>query len=117
MCPWETILDKAEETKADIIGLSGLITPSLDEMVTVAKQMEKRGMKIPILIGGATTSRMHTAVKISPQYSGTVVYVLDASRSVPVAQSLLDPKNQIEFCEDIKETYAELREDPLCHWE
>merc|ERR1719181_816941 len=111
MCPWETILDKAEEVKADIIGLSGLITPSLDEMVTVAKMMEKRGMKVPLLIGGATTSRMHTAVKICPQYSGTVMYVLDASRSVPVAQSLLDPKSNVEFCEDIKETYAELREE------
>ena len=111
MVPWETILDKAEEVKADIIGLSGLITPSLDEMVTVAKMMEKRGMKVPLLIGGATTSRMHTAVKIGPQYSGTVVYVLDASRSVPVAQSLLDPKSSADFCEDVKETYAELREE------
>ena len=70
MTPWEKILDAAEAEKADIIGLSGLITPSLDEMVTVAKKMEERGMKIPLLIGGATTSKMHTAVKIAPVYSG-----------------------------------------------
>ncbi|KAL4434809.1 hypothetical protein ABPG77_005336 [Micractinium sp. CCAP 211/92] len=111
MCPWEKILDAAEEHKADIIGLSGLITPSLDEMVTVAKRMEERGMKLPLLIGGATTSKMHTAVKIAPQYSGPVVYVLDASRSVPVAQSLLDAKQRDEFVEDIREQYAEMREE------
>lgn len=70
MTPWETILDRAQEEKADIIGLSGLITPSLDEMVTVAKKMEERGLKTPLLIGGATTSKMHTAVKIAPVYSG-----------------------------------------------
>lgn len=211
MTPWEKILDAAEAEKADIIGLSGLITPSLDEMVTVAKKMEERKLKVPLLIGGATTSKvpplhahpmqslhppamsvfpgimhstlrscnvwftlsnalaemcvnglgkailcwlwrqkgakdishqsticrgcyrrcllqcscaanpylqcltgtalqMHTAVKISPQYSGTVVYVLDASRSVPVVQSLLDPRNQVAFSEDVKEQYAEMRE-------
>lgn len=92
MTPWEKILAAAEEHKADIIGLSGLITPSLDEMVTVAKKMEERGIRLPLLIGGATTSKMHTAVKIAPQYSGPAVYVLDASRSVPVAQTLLDKK-------------------------
>ncbi|KAI7837900.1 hypothetical protein COHA_008281, partial [Chlorella ohadii] len=111
MCPWEKILDAAVEHKADIIGLSGLITPSLDEMVTVAKKMEERGLKLPLLIGGATTSKMHTAVKIEPQYSGPVVYVLDASRSVPVAQSLLDAKQRDEFVEDIREQYAEMREE------
>eukprot|EP00884_Botryococcus_braunii_P010648 jgi/Botrbrau1/19585/Bobra.0035s0068.1 len=111
MCPWEKILDAAAEHKADIIGLSGLITPSLDEMVTVAKKMEERGLKIPLLIGGATTSKMHTAVKISPAYTGTVVYVLDASRSVPVCQTLLDPKNRDLFAEDIKEQYQEMREE------
>lgn len=111
MCPWEKILDAAQEHNADIIGLSGLITPSLDEMVTVAKRMEERGMKTPLLIGGATTSKMHTAVKIAPQYSGPVVYVLDASRSVPVAQSLLDPKQKEEFKEDIREQYAEMRDE------
>jgi cobalamin-dependent methionine synthase I len=86
MTPWEKILDAAVEHKADVIGLSGLITPSLDEMVTVAKKMEERGIKTPLLIGGATTSKMHTAVKITPVYSGPVVHVLDASRSVPVVQ-------------------------------
>jgi 5-methyltetrahydrofolate--homocysteine methyltransferase len=111
MCPWEKIFDAAIENKADIIGLSGLITPSLDEMVTVAKKMEEKGMTIPLLIGGATTSKMHTAVKIAPQYSGPVVYVLDASRSVPVAQALLDPNRRDEFIEDIREQYAEMREE------
>ncbi len=87
MVPCETILKRAEEVKADIIGLSGLITPSLDEMVFVAREMAKAGMKTPLLIGGATTSRMHTAVKIAPQYFSTehpVIHVLDASRSVVV---------------------------------
>jgi hypothetical protein len=86
MTPWDKILDAAQEAKADVIGLSGLITPSLDEMVTVAKKMEERGMKTPLLVGGATTSKMHTAVKVAPVYSGPVVHVLDASRSVPVVQ-------------------------------
>lgn len=89
MTPWEKILDAAQEHKADVIGLSGLITPSLDEMVTVAKKMEERGMTTPLLVGGATTSKMHTAVKITPVYSGPVVHVLDASRSVPVVQARL----------------------------
>ena len=113
MTPWEKILDTAVAEKADIIGLSGLITPSLDEMVTVAKKMEERKMKVPLLIGGATTSKMHTAVKIAPVYSGPVVYVLDASRSVPVVQSLVD-KNLVqrqEFIDDIREQYAELRDE------
>jgi 5-methyltetrahydrofolate--homocysteine methyltransferase len=113
MCDWSKILDTAQAEKADIIGLSGLITPSLDEMVTVAKEMEKRGMKQPLLIGGATTSKMHTAVKIAPQYSGEVIYVLDASRSVPVAQTLMnkDLEKKEAFLEDIRETYAEMREE------
>ncbi|GAB4815077.1 hypothetical protein N2152v2_002123 [Parachlorella kessleri] len=111
MTPWDKILAAAKEHQADIIGLSGLITPSLDEMVTVAKKMEEQGLKLPLLIGGATTSKMHTAVKIAPQYSGPVVYVLDASRSVPVAQALLDPKNKVEFADDIREQYAEMREE------
>jgi len=111
MCEWRNILDKAEEVKADIIGLSGLITPSLDEMVTVAKEMEKRKMKQPLLIGGATTSRMHTAVKIGPQYSGTTCYVLDASRAVPVCQALLDEKRRDDFETDLRDTYQELRDD------
>ena len=89
MVPYQRILDKAKEINADIIGLSGLITPSLDEMVTVAREMETQGFKIPLLIGGATTSKTHTAVKIAPNYSGPVVHVLDASRSVPVAGALI----------------------------
>jgi 5-methyltetrahydrofolate--homocysteine methyltransferase len=111
MCPWEKILDAAVEHNADVIGLSGLITPSLDEMVTVAKRMEERNMKVPLLIGGATTSKMHTAVKISPQYSGSVVYVLDASRSVPVVQTLLDKNAAQDFKDDVKEQYEELRDE------
>ncbi|MEJ7662833.1 MAG: cobalamin-dependent protein [Hymenobacter sp.] len=85
MVPLERILDEAQKQGADIIGLSGLITPSLDEMVYVAREMEKRGLTTPLLIGGATTSRLHTAVKIAPAYAGPVVYVNDASRSVGVA--------------------------------
>src|SRR5690606_32955839 len=85
----EKILHTAKQENVDIIGLSGLITPSLDEMVHVAKEMERRGMKTPLLIGGATTSRIHTSVKIDPVYSGSVVHVLDASKSVPVAQKFL----------------------------
>jgi 5-methyltetrahydrofolate--homocysteine methyltransferase len=89
MVPPEKILAAAREHNADIIGLSGLITPSLDEMVTVAKMMEAEGMKLPLLIGGATTSKVHTAVKIEPMYSNVTVHVLDASKSVPVASGLL----------------------------
>jgi len=111
MCPCEKIMDAVVESKADILGLSGLITPSLDEMVDVAKEMEKRGLKIPLLIGGATTSKMHTAVKLTPNYSGGVIHVLDASRAVPVAQTLMDKVKSIEFLDDINETYAEMREE------
>jgi 5-methyltetrahydrofolate--homocysteine methyltransferase len=113
MCPCEQILDEAQRLNVDVIGLSGLITPSLDEMVTVAKEMKKRGMKQPLLIGGATTSKMHTAVKISPMYSTPehpVVHVLDASRSVTVVSSLLNA-NKDEFVEALMEEYEELRED------
>src|SRR6202000_2371901 len=89
MTPTQKILDAAREHKADMIGLSGLITPSLDEMVTVASEMERQGFDIPLLIGGATTSKVHTAVKINPAYSkGQTVYVTDASRAVGVASSL-----------------------------
>ncbi len=111
MVPAEKILDTAQKENVDIIGLSGLITPSLDEMVHVAKEMEHRGMKTPLLIGGATTSRIHTAVKIDPVYSGSVVHVLDASKSVPVAQNFLSneafEKQQASF----KKEYEKLRED------
>jgi len=112
MCECKTIIDAVIEHKADILGLSGLITPSLDEMVTVAKEMQKAGLKQPILIGGATTSRMHTAVKLEPQYTnGQVVYVLDASRAVPVCQSFVTPALREDFISDTRETYAELREE------
>ena len=106
----DKILQAAREQDVDIIGLSGLITPSLDEMVYVAKEMERSGFKIPLLIGGATTSRIHTAVKIDPEYSGPVLHVHDASRSVPVAGELL--KNDTYF-QTIKAEYKQLREDYL----
>lgn len=111
MCPCEKILQVVAEEKADILGLSGLITPSLDEMVHVAREMNKAGLDIPLLIGGATTSKMHTAVKIVPQYTGPCVHVLDASRSVTVCQSLMDSVAREEFMEDIHEQYAELRDE------
>lgn len=110
MVPGEKILQKAKEENVDIIGLSGLITPSLDEMVDFAKMMEKEGMKIPLLIGGATTSRIHTAVKIDPCYNGPVVYVLDASRSVTVAGDLLGEKRGA-YVSDIKSEYEKSRVD------
>ena len=100
MVPCDKILDKAAEIGADVIGLSGLITPSLDEMVHVAKEMEKRGMKQPLLIGGATTSAAHTAIKIAEHYSGPVVHVLDASRSVPVTTSLLSDQRETFIAEN-----------------
>ncbi len=109
MVPAEKILQKAEEENVAILGLSGLITPSLDEMVHVAREMEKRAMEIPLLIGGATTSRIHTAVKIDPEYSGSVVHVLDASRSVPVSSSLTQSSGKKEFSEGISTEYEELR--------
>merc|ERR1719491_1140419 len=109
----ETILAKAKEYNVDVIGLSGLITPSLDEMVDVAKEMSKSGFKQPLMIGGATTSKMHTAVKVAPNYftpDHPVIHVLDASRSVTVVSSLLG-QNKAEFVEDLEEEYDELRED------
>ncbi|CAG8445390.1 5551_t:CDS:10 [Ambispora gerdemannii] len=105
------IIDTALQEKADIIGLSGLITPSLDEMITVAKEMERRSLKVPLLIGGATTSKAHTAVKISPQYSQPTIHVLDASKSVVVVSNLLDKGSKQEFWEDIADEYEEIRED------
>ncbi|MFY0625998.1 MAG: methionine synthase [Reichenbachiella sp.] len=110
MVPNEKILAKAKEVDADIIGLSGLITPSLDEMVDFAKLMEKEGASFPLLIGGATTSRIHTAVKVDPCYSGPVVHVLDASRSVPVAGDLLSDKKGA-FIAQTKKEYEEAREN------
>lgn len=109
----ETIIQTAIDKNVDIIGLSGLITPSLDEMVHVAKEMQRRGLKIPLLIGGATTSRVHTAVKIDPNYDAAVIHVLDASRSVPVVSSLLNPDKQEKekYIQSVKAEYKKLRED------
>ena len=111
MVATDKILDTAVKEKVDIIGLSGLITPSLDEMVHVAHEMKRRGIKLPLMIGGATTSRMHTAVKIAPQYDDGVIHVLDASRSVTVAGSLLSKEQKPEFLEGIKKEYEKLKED------
>lgn len=111
MTPCDKILRAAVENKADFIGLSGLITPSLDEMIHVAKEMERLGMKTPLLIGGATTSRTHTAVKIAPRYSCPVVHVLDASRSVVVCSQLLDENVREEYFEEITEEYEDIRQD------
>ncbi len=111
MVPCQQILDTAREHKADIIGLSGLITPSLEEMAHVAKEMERQGFKIPLLIGGATTSRVHTAVKIEPNYpSGQVVYVTDASRAVGVCSNLLSNTTRDGYIAEIKADYASARE-------
>jgi 5-methyltetrahydrofolate--homocysteine methyltransferase len=111
MVPTDKILEAAERENVDIIGLSGLITPSLDEMVHVAHEMKRRGMKQPLLIGGATTSRMHTAVKIAPQYDNGVVHVLDASRSVTVAGSLLSKEQKPAFLSSLQTEYEKLAID------
>jgi 5-methyltetrahydrofolate--homocysteine methyltransferase len=110
MVPAEKILQTARLENVDIIGLSGLITPSLDEMVHVAKEMQRQGFTIPLMIGGATTSRAHTAVKIEPHYKGATVYVTDASRGVGVASNLLSGELKDEFVTSIREEYAEVRE-------
>jgi len=110
MVPAQKILDAAKEHGADIIGLSGLITPSLDEMVNFAVEMERAGLDIPLLIGGATTSRAHTAVKIAPRRTGPVIWVKDASRSVPVAAALLDDKQRPALLEATEKDYESLRE-------
>ena len=111
MVPADKILEKAQEEQVDIIGLSGLITPSLDEMVQVAKEMERQNFQLPLLIGGATTSRIHTAVKIDPNYSGPVVHVLDASKSVPVVGELIDKESNEDFISNVKSEYAKMRDD------
>ncbi|XP_067844814.1 methionine synthase isoform X2 [Heptranchias perlo] len=111
MTPCDKILRAAIENKADIIGLSGLITPSLDEMIHVAKEMERIGMKMPLLIGGATTSKTHTAVKIAPRYSAPAIHVLDASKSVVVCSQLLDDDLKDDYFEEITEEYEEIRQD------
>ncbi len=111
MVPAQKILDEAEKHNVDMIGLSGLITPSLDEMVHVAKEMQRRSFSMPLLIGGATTSKTHTAVKIEPQYKGPVVHVLDASRSVAVASSLTssDENAKNNFVLDTRSEYERIR--------
>ena len=109
MVPCEKILERAKAEKADMIGLSGLITPSLDEMVHVAREMERQGFKLPLLIGGATTSRAHTAVKIAPHYSEPVVHVLDASRAVPVTTNLLSDEGKAPFVAQHRADYEALR--------
>ena len=109
MVPADVLLDTAVEERCDIVGCSGLITPSLDEMVHVAKEMERRGIDLPLLIGGATTSRQHTAVRIAPSYSHPVVHVIDASRVVGVVSSLLDPDRRSTLDEGNRELQAKLR--------
>ena len=103
MVPAEKILQTAVELNADVIGLSGLITPSLDEMVHVAKEMTRLKMDKPLLIGGATTSRIHSAVKIDPAYAGPVVHVIDASRSVGVVEKLINPATRQSFAAEVKD--------------
>ena len=110
MVPAQKILAKADEVNADLIGLSGLITPSLDEMVGFADEMQRRGLTIPLLLGGATTSRAHTAVKVSPKYSGPVVWVKDASRSVPTAAALLSDERRDAFMAEVVRDYDSIRE-------
>ncbi|MBX7458218.1 methionine synthase [Qipengyuania sp. 1NDH17] len=110
MVPWAKILETAREVKADMIGLSGLITPSLDEMVTVAEEMQAAGMDLPLLIGGATTSKVHTALRIDKAYDGPVIHVLDASRAVGVASRLLSDTQRDEFVESTAADYVKVRE-------
>jgi 5-methyltetrahydrofolate--homocysteine methyltransferase len=109
MVPAEKILETAREKKADMVGLSGLITPSLDEMAHVAKEMQRQGFDIPLLIGGATTSKAHTAVKIAPGYANPVVHVLDASRAVSVVGNLINPKLKTNFVEAVRAEYEKVR--------
>ncbi len=109
MVPWATILQTAKDQKADMIGLSGLITPSLDEMVTVATEMQRAGFTMPLLIGGATTSKVHTALRIAPAYSGATIHVLDASRAVGVASTLVSETLCETYVEEIANDYADIR--------
>ena len=106
MVPPQDILAAAREHEVDLIGLSGLITPSLDEMVHLAKELERDGSSVPLLIGGATTSELHTAVKIAPGYSAPTIYVTDASRAVDVVSQLLNPARQIRYTEELAARYA-----------
>ena len=111
MVPAEQIVKKAIELKVDIIGLSGLITPSLEEMVNVANEMDKAGLHIPIMIGGATTSQLHVALKIAPVYGGPVVWMKDASQNSLVASRLMNTNKGGLFVRELNEKYAELREE------
>jgi 5-methyltetrahydrofolate--homocysteine methyltransferase len=113
MVPVEKIIEEARKNDVDVIGLSGLITPSLDEMIHVAKELERHNFEVPLLIGGATTSKIHTAVKIAPNYSQPVIHVLDASKSVPVVSNLLNNQIKIDFINQIKNEYKKLRENHL----
>src|SRR3712207_9439922 len=110
MVPAQRVLDTAKAEGADVIGLSGLITPSLDEMSNLAAEMERQGFDIPLLIGGATTSRAHTAVKVAPRYHGPVIWVKDASRSVPVVAALLSNEQRPQLLAGVEAEYAGLRE-------
>ena len=109
MTPTEKIIQTAIDQKVDIVGVSGLITPSLEEMCNVAAEMEKAGLQVPLLIGGATTSKLHTAVKIAPNYSQPVIYVKDASLNTAVVAKLMNPKTKPEFVEEIRQEYEVLR--------
>jgi 5-methyltetrahydrofolate--homocysteine methyltransferase len=111
MTPTEKIIQTALEENVDFVGLSGLITPSLDEMCHVASEMEKAGLKMPLLIGGATTSKVHTAVKIAPNYSSPVIYVKDASVNTAVVSKLMNPTSKGAFVREIKEEYQTIREN------
>ncbi len=113
MVPCNKILEAAKRENVSIVGLSGLITPSLDEMVYVASEMERLGFSLPLLIGGATTSKKHTAVKIAPHYTGPVVHVLDASKSVPVVNNLTRPEQKVSFLDGIRSEYDKIREEHL----
>jgi 5-methyltetrahydrofolate--homocysteine methyltransferase len=111
MVPAEQIVRKAIEVKADIIGLSGLITPSLEEMVNVAHEMQRAGLEIPIMIGGATTSELHVALKIAPVYGGPVVWMKDASQNAPVAARLLNKDEEQQIEQELQERYRYLRDE------
>ena len=112
MVPCEKIIETAINEQVDIVGLSGLITPSLDEMIYVAKEFQRQNLQVPILIGGATTSKQHTAVKIAPRYKSPVLHVLDASKSVVVCSSLLSKDGQREeFLEFVRDDYDDVRQD------
>lgn len=109
MVPADVIVRRAMEERVDMIGLSGLIAPSLDEMVEVAKELQRNGLKIPIMIGGATTSKVHTALKIAPAYDAPVVWVKDASQNVLIASQLLNPTLALDYVEGLNAEYANLR--------